>query len=52
MTPYKPQAYNWAQKYQLDSTNNFKNLNILSKTDDVTNNVLNTPVTDVLNQDY
>ena len=37
--------------YQLDSSNIFKDLNILSKTDYVTNNVTNTPATDDLSQE-
>ena len=55
MTPYKPHTYDSPQNYELDSLNNFKGLNILSKTDDNKNNVTNTPATDVLkqeNQDY
>ena len=47
----KPQTYNLAQNYQLDSWNKFKDLNILSKT----NNVTHTNSTDLLsqeNQDY
>ena len=55
MTPYKPQAYDSPQNYQLDSPNNLKDLKILSKSDNVTNNIMNTPATDVLhqeNQDY
>ena len=55
VTPNKPQAYDLPQNYQLDSPNKFKDLNISSKMDNVTNNVTNTPITDVLsqeNQDY
>ena len=51
MTPYKPQACDLHQNYKLDSLNNFKDLNILSKTDDVRNNVTNTLDTDVFNQE-
>ena len=47
MTPYTPQAYISPQHYQLDSPNNLKDLNILSKIDDDTDNVTNTPNTDV-----
>ena len=32
----KPQTYNLPQNYQLDSPNKFKDLNILSKTNNVT----------------
>ena len=55
MTPNKPQAYDLAKNYQLDSPNKFKDLIILSKTDNVTKNVMNTPATNILsqkNQDY
>ena len=52
MTPYKPQAYDSPQNYQLDSPNNFKVLNILSKSEDDTDNVTNTPNIDVLDQEY
>ena len=51
MTPYKPQACDLTQNYELDSLVNFKDLNILSKTNDVTNNVINTPATNVFNQE-
>ena len=51
MTPNKPQAYDLPQNYQLDSPNKFKDLNILSKTDNVANNVTNTPASDVLSQE-
>ena len=51
MTLYEPQAGDLPQNYKLDSLNNFKDLNILSKTDDVTNNVPNTPAIDILNQE-
>ena len=51
ITPYKPQACDSSQKYELDSLNNFKNLNILSNTDDVTNNITNTPAINVLKQE-
>ena len=51
MTPYEPQAYDSPQNYQLDSPNNFKDLEILSKTDDDTDNVTNTPDINVLNQE-
>ena len=43
------------QNYKLDSLDSFKELNILLKVDDVTNNVRNTPATNILNkknQDY
>ena len=52
ITPYEPQACILPQNYELDSLNNFQYLNILSKTDDITNNVINTLATDVLNQGY
>ena len=48
MTPYKPYAYDFPENNQLDSPNNFKDLNILSKEDDGTVNRTNTPVTNVL----
>ena len=51
ITSNEPQAYDSPQNYQLDSPNKFKDLNISQKTDDVTNNVENTPATDVLNQE-
>ena len=51
MTPYKPHIYDLPQNYELDSLDNFKDLKILSKVDDVTNNVTNTPDTKVLNQE-
>ena len=51
MTPYKPKAYDLPQNYQLDYPNIFKDLNILSKTDDNTDNLTNIPDTDVLNQE-
>ena len=50
MTPNKPQAYDLPQNYQLDSSNKFNDLNILSKTDNVTNNVTNISATNVLSQ--
>ena len=40
VVPSKPQTYDSAQNYQLDSTNKFKDLNILSKT----NNVIHTKI--------
>ena len=52
MTPYEPQAYDLPQNYQLDYPNNFKDLNILSKTDNDTDNVTtNTPNTNILDQE-
>ena len=48
MTPYKPQAYDLHQNYELDSLKNLKDLNILSKKDDATNNVTK-PAISVLN---
>ena len=50
MAPYEPHTCDLPQNYQLDFLNNFMDLNILSKTDDVTNNVTNTPAVNVLNQ--
>ena len=44
--PNKPQTYDSAQNYQLDSLNKFKDLNILSKT----NNVTHTTGTNLLHQ--
>ena len=41
MTPYKPHVCHLPQNYGLDSLDNFKDLNILSKVDNVTNNVTN-----------
>ena len=55
MTPNEPQAYDLSQNYQLDSLKFFEVSTILSKTDHVTNNVTNTPATNILsqeNQDY
>ena len=52
MTPYEPQAYYLPQNYQLDSPNNFKVLNILLKTDNVTNKVTNALANNILNQEY
>ena len=51
ITPNKPPAYDSPRNNQLDSPNNFKDLDILSKTDNITNNVLNIPAIDVLNQE-
>ena len=52
MIPYKPQVYDLPQNYLLDSSNNFKDLNILlSKRDNDTDNVTNTPNTNILNQE-
>ena len=51
MEPNEPQTCDLTQNYQLDSTNNFKDPNILSKI----NNVTHTTGTDLLsqeNQDY
>ena len=50
MTPYEPQVCDLPRNYELDSLDNFKDLNILSKTDNDTDNVTNTPDTNVLNQ--
>ena len=52
MTPYKPYAYDSSQNYELDSLDNFKDRNILSKVNDVMNNVANTPAIDILNQEH
>ena len=51
MTPYKPHTCDLPQNYELDLLNNFKGLNILSKANDVTNNIANIPATDILNQE-
>ena len=51
MTPYKPQAYDFSQNFQLNSPNNFKDLNILLTTNNVTVNVTNTTDTNDLNQE-
>ena len=50
MIPYKPQAYDLPQDYQLDTQNKFKDQDILLKTNNVIDNVINTPNTDILNQ--
>ena len=50
MTPYKPPVCDLSQKYELDLLDNFKDLNILLKANNVTNNVANTPATNILNQ--
>ena len=52
MTSYKPHTDNLPQNYKLDFLDNFKDWNILSKTNDVTNNVANTPTINILNQEY
>ena len=44
VAPNKPQAYDSPQNYHLDSSNKFKDLNIFSKT----NNVTQSTVTDLL----
>ena len=51
VTPNEPQTYDLSQNYQLDSPNEFKNLKNLSKTDNVTTSVTNTPATNVLSQE-
>ena len=51
MRPYKAQVCDLPQNYELDSLKNFKNLNILSKMDNITNNVTNTSATYVLNEE-
>ena len=51
MTPYKPYAYDSSQNYELDSLDNFKDLNILSMANNVANKVANTPATNILNQE-
>ena len=43
MTSYKPHTDDLPQNYELDFLDNFKDWNILSKTKNVTNNVVNTP---------
>ena len=48
MTPYKPHADDLPPDYELDSLENFKDQNILSKTNNVTQNVANTPATNIL----
>ena len=55
MTPYKPHTGDSPQNYEFDSLGHFKDLNILLKAKNVTDNVTNTPATDILNkenQDY
>ena len=51
MKPYKPHASDLLQSYKLDSLDNSKNLNILSKANVVTNIFANIPVTNILNQE-
>ena len=51
MTPYKPHAYDLPQSYELDSLDNSKDLNILSKPKNVTNKVANTSATNILNKE-
>ena len=51
MTSHKPYADDLPQNYELDFLDNFKDWNILLKTNDVTNNVANTPTIDILNQE-
>ena len=51
MTPYKPHTSDLPQNHRLDSLYNFKDQNISLKANNVTNNVTNTPTTNILNQD-
>ena len=50
MTSYKPHADDLPQNYELDFLDNLKDWNILSKTNNVTNNVANTLAIDALTQ--
>ena len=51
MISHKPHADDLSWNYELDFLNSFKDWNILSKTNDVANNVANTPAIDILNQE-
>ena len=52
MTSYKPHADDLPQNYELDFLDNFKDWNILSKANDGTNNIANTPSINILNQEH
>ena len=49
MTSYKPHIDDLPQNYELDFLDNFKDLYILSKVNNITNNVANIPAIDILN---
>ena len=51
MISYEPHADDLSQNYELDFLNNFKDWNILLKAKDVTNNGVNTPAINILNQE-
>ena len=50
MTPYEPHTCDSPQNYELDSMYNSKDLNILLKGNDVTNDVADAPTTNILNK--
>ena len=51
MTPYKPHTDDLPQNEELNFLDNFKDWNILSKVNNVTNNGENTSAIDILNQE-